>query len=166
MLAGALRQTPRGQALEQSDLRPELQGIPLDQRLQLLEPEITDLRHRKLQLRVHIDQLERVVQQRHAVIFGGKGIWVRNEVLLGSIALRSIFGGLRGLGSRQLLGRRLRLGRLLPGQLLARLLGGDHRLVLVGQCDALVEPQRLKDVQCRGARDSEIKFSNAVDYLE
>jgi len=49
---------------------------------------------------------------------------------------------------------------------LTRLLGGDHCLVLVGQRDALVEPQRLEDVQSGGTRDSEIEFANAVDDLE
>jgi len=166
VLAGTLSQTPRGQALEQGDLRPQLQRIPFGQRLQFLEPQITNLRHRELELRMHIDQLERVVQQGNAVVLGGKGIRVGNEVHLGSVALRSVLGGLGSLGSRQLLGRRLRLGRLLLGQLLTRLLGGDHGLVLVGQRDALVEPQRLEDVQCGGTRDSEIEFANAVDDLE
>lgn len=144
-----------------------MQGVPLDYRLQLLEAQVTHLGHGEVQCRVHIDQLECVVQQGHTIVLGGEGIGIGYEIHLRPVAVGWVLGGRLGsLGRCQLLGRRLRLGGLLAGQLLARLLCGDHRLVLIGQGNALIEPQSLEDVQGGGAGDSEIKFANAVDYLE
>lgn len=63
------------------------------------------------------------------------------------------------------LGHCLHLGPLPVELLFASLLGGDHRLVLIGQRNALIEPQRLVDVQRGGTRNAEIQFAYAVDDL-